>query len=322
MPGGYPQQPYPQTPGGVPAWTGYPPNGYQQPYPYAVPPAPSHWAQSAPHSGPMPNTNNQPLPPELWALNAKRDSTSTTVSSPKLAPKLGDLLVAAGVIPTRTLQAALTIQNTTDAERRKIGEILVTSGALPSKVLEAAVRLQDLARDKAITNQRVTELLRQLHSTGCNLDDLLKGTPPVAIQARGDMLLEQEENKITSEERKKVSQVMKVIKEADLGSAAAKQRCNDILELLLMASILSHEAIEAELKANKDNAVDTIKALLVREALEPTTFEAAVGCIKLIELERFKIEQAVIALGYCSRSRVALKDAISDLNWLIPLDGL
>lgn len=317
-----PQQPYPQTPGGVPGWTGYPQAPYQQPYPYAVPPAPPHWAQSAPQMTPPPAVPaaDQPLPPELWALHAKRDSATTSAAAG--SPKLGDLLVAAGVIPTRTLQAALTLQNTTNMERRKIGEILVSSGALPAKVLDAAVRLQDLARDKSITNQRVTELLRQLHATGCELDDLLKSTPPVAIRARGDMLLEEEETKITSEERKKVSQVMKVIKEAQLDNAAAKQRCSDILELLQKAMIVSSAAVEDELKANKDNVVDTVKALLVKEAVDPTTLEAAVGCQKLIELERFKIEQAVIALGYCSRSRVSLKDAISDLNWLIPLDGI
>jgi hypothetical protein len=316
-PGGYPPQgPYPQTPGGVPSWTGYPqqnPNAY----PYAVPPAPPHWAQSAPQSQPQTAPADQRLSPELWALHGPQ-STSSGSSS----PKLGDLLVAAGVIPTRTLQAALTLQNTVNMERRKLGEILVTQGALPPKVMEAAVRLQELARDKAITNQRVTELLRQMNTTGCSLDELLKGTPSAAIRARGDMLLEEEDKKVTHEERRKVTQVMKVIKDADLGNPKAKRRCSDVLELLQKASILSKEAAETELKANKDNAVDALKALLVKEIVEPTTFEAAMGCQKLMELERFKIEQAVIALGYCSRSRVALKDAISDLNWLIPMDGI
>jgi hypothetical protein len=321
-PGGYPPQgPYPQTPGGVPSWTGYPQQQqYQYPNPYAVPPAPPHWAQSAPQAQQPGAPPDQRLSPELWALHGTQ--TSAVGASTSGSPKLGDLLVAAGVIPTRTLQAALTLQNTSEIERRKIGEILVTSGALPSKVLDAAVRLQEMARDRSITNQRVTELLRQMNTTGCSLDELLKPVPPAAIRARGDMLLEEEENKVTSEERKKVSQVMKVIKEADLGDPKAKQRCADVLELLQKASIVSKDAVESELKANKDNAVDAVKALLVKETIEPTTFEAALGCQKLIELERFKVEQAVIALGYCSRSRVGLKDAISDLNWLIPMDGI
>jgi hypothetical protein len=136
------------------------------------------------------------------------------------------------------------------------------------------------------------------------------------------MLLEEEEKKVTQEERKKVSQVFNVLKEAKLEGEAGRQRSSDMLELLQKASIVSPQTVEAEMKANKDNVVDTVKALLVKELMDPTTFEAALGCVKLIELERFKIEQAVIALGYCSRSRVALKDAISDLNWLIPTDGI
>jgi hypothetical protein len=315
-------QPYPQTPGGVPVWTGYPQQpGYAPypPYPYAVPPAPPHWAQSAPPAPgpgqPVPQ-QQQPLAPELWALH-----TSSAPSAPT-SPKLGDLLVAAGVLPTRTLQAALTLQNTGNVEKRRIGEILVSTGAVPANVLEAAVKLQDMAREGSITNQRVTELLRQLSTTGAKLDDLFRDKPTVTIKPRADQLLEDEEAKITHEERAKVSQVLKLLKEADLGNAEAADKCDAILELLSKATILSEDTLQAELASNKNNPVDTVKALLVKEVVDPTTFEAALACQKLIQLERFKVEQAVIALGYCSRSRVSLKDAISDLNWLIPMDGI
>ena len=327
-PGAYPpQHPYPQTPGGVPTWNGYPqPQSYPYPYPYAVPPAPPHWVQGAPQQQPSPAVSarndqpQQPLAPELWALHG--NSGAPSASGGTSSPKLGDLLVASGVIPTRTLQAALTVQTTTNIEKRKIGEILVDSGALPARVLDAAVRLQEMAREKQITHQRVTDLLRQLHATGATLEELLKGTGRAAVKPRGDMLMEEEERKVTKEERNKVSQVFNVLKEANLEGEAGKTRCHDMLELLQKASIVTPQVIDNELKANKDNVVDAVKALLVKELMDPTTFEAALGCVKLIEMERFKIEQAVIALGYCSRSRVGLKDAISDLNWLIPTDGI
>lgn len=314
-PAGYPtQQPYPQEPGGVPVWV----NTTQQPafqYPYApnaAPPAPPHWTQGA--GSP---TSDQPLPPELWALHTPKPTGSS------ISPMLGDLLVAAGVIPTRTLQAALTLQNTGRMERRKIGEILVSSGALPTKVLDAAIKLQDMARTGTITSHRVTELLRQVYSSGSSITDLLQSLPPMqmaansqTIQPRGDRLLE-EEGLVSEEDREKLKQVMALLK--DFSSA---EKAQDVLELLRKAAIVNEETIAAESKATKDNPIDTVKALVVKEYVDPTTFEAALSCQKLIKMERLKVEQAIIALGYCSRMRTTLRDAICDLNWLIPMDGI
>lgn len=315
QPGYPPQQPYPQQPGGVPVWTPV----YQQPYPsypypYAVPPAPPHWAQSVPPTPAAPATD-QPLAPELWALHSAQNQQSNHLM-------IGDLLVAAGVIPTKTLQAALTLQNTANMERRRLGEILVSSGALPTRVLDAAVQLQELARSKVITNYRVTEILRQVYSTNAPLNELLGtagATTAAPLMPRGDQRLE-EEGKVSSEEREKLKQVLALLK--DFTADQEQDKATELLDLFRKASIISEQTMEAELAANKHNAIDAVKALLGKEIIDPTTFEAGMQCQKLIAKDRLKIEQAVIALGYCSRSRVSLRDAISDLNWLIPIDGI
>ncbi len=317
-PPGYPMPaPYPQQPGGVPVWNPayqqQPLGGYQYPN-QAVPPAPPHWAQCAPGN----STGQQPLPPELWAIN----SPQPTSTNP---PMIGDLLVAAGVIPTRSLQAALTLQNSGSLDRKRIGEILVNSGALPTKVMEAAVKLQEMARSRAITHQRVTELLRQVYATSGSLDDLLVHVSqaplvdkPIA-KNRADQLIE-DEGQVTKEEREKLKHVLTLVK--DFTDADAAERASQLLDLFVKASILTDDAVMAELRLTKNNSIDTVKSLLIKELVDPTTFEAAVACQKLIQLERLKVEQAVIALGYCSRSRVTLRDAICDLNWLIPIDGI
>lgn len=316
---GYPMQaPYPQQPGGVPAWN----PGYQQQshagfhYPtQAVPPAPPHWAQSAPGN----NTSQHPLPPELWAVNSPQPSSST----PFL---IGDLLVAAGIIPTRSLQAALTLQNSSTLDRKRIGEILVNSGALPTKVMDAAVKLQEMARSRTITHQRVTELLRQVHATKGSLDELVVNIPqapimdaPAIVKNRADQMIE-DEGHVTKEEREKLSHVLSLVK--DFTDKDAAERSSQLLDLFVKASILSDDEMITELRLTKNNSVDTVKSLLIKEIVDPTTFEAAVACQKLVRMERLKVEQAVIALGYCSRSRVTLRDAICDLNWLIPIDGI
>ncbi len=306
--------PYPQHPGGVPVWNPQFYGSYQYPN-QAVPPAPPHWAQSAPGN----STGQQPLPPELWAVNMPQQPASNP-------PLIGDLLVAAGVIPTRSVQAALTLQNMGTVDRKRIGEILVNSGALPTNVMAAAVKLQEMARSRVITHQRVTELLRQIYATSGSLEDLLVhishtqivDTPPTA-KHRADQLNE-DEGQVTKEEQEKLTHVLSLVKE--LSDDNDGKRATQLLDLLVKASILSDDAVITELLLTKNSSVDTVKSLLAKERLDPATFEAAVACQKLIKLERFKVEQAVIALGYCSRSRVTLRDAICDLNWLIPIDGI
>jgi len=217
------------------------------------------------------------------------------------------------------------LQNSGSLDRKRIGEILVNSGALPTKVMEAAVKLQEMARSRAITHQRVTELLRQVYATSGSLDDLLVHVSqaplvdkPIA-KNRADQLIE-DEGQVTKEEREKLKHVLTLVK--DFTDADAAERASQLLDLFVKASILTDDAVMAELRLTKNNSIDTVKSLLIKELVDPTTFEAAVACQKLIQLERLKVEQAVIALGYCSRSRVTLRDAICDLNWLIPIDGI
>lgn len=52
--------------------------------------------------------------------------------------------------------------------------------------------------------------------------------------------------------------------------------------------------------------------------LEMKTYEAAVTCIRLIHVGKMKVEQCIIALNYCSRSRVGFDEAMEELNWPNP----
>ncbi|HEY9790055.1 MAG TPA: hypothetical protein V6D22_06645, partial [Candidatus Obscuribacterales bacterium] len=113
--------------------------------------------------GQWPPAYPQPLPPELW-------SRMPTASSAPLM--LGDVLVAAGIIPTRALNAALTLQNSSQNQRR-LGEILVSSGALPDRLLQAAVRLQEMARTGVVANAKMTEVLKQIYGSGESLEQAL-----------------------------------------------------------------------------------------------------------------------------------------------------
>lgn len=311
------QQPYPQQtqPSGAPA------------YPYSYPqPAPQHWAVGPP--GP-----SGPLPPELWTVQPA-PVPSSLGSAGGGVPLLGDLLVAAGVIPTPSLQAALTLQNASQMERKKIGEILMTTGAMPTSVLKAAVDLQDLARRGIIPSSRVTDVLRQVHATGSSIEQVLgfdktpvKQPEPVRATTAGtvhkrpsDELIERE-SKVSDEERGKFKHVLQLLKQANLTGDEGTEKAKKLLDLFKKASILKEDDI-VEASKSASNSADTVKALLVKEAIDPLTFEAGLACQRLVSDTRLKPEQAIIALGYCQRMRVSLKDAICDMNWLIPTDDL
>ena len=386
----YPYQaaPYPQGyPAGQPGQYGYQPGPYGYPYPYPTPAsAPAHWA----HGYPAPNQQNagrgaEPLSPEAWGSQSQ-----PVMPAPLPVPMLGDLLIAAGVIPIGTVQAALSLQNASPVGAARIGEILVNSGALPRHILQAAVTLQELARSGTIHGSKVTELLIQAHQTGLTIEQLLgihakptphtqatqplqtlhpqqpqhfsqtaspqqslppqQGMPPqqpvvtpqnsappshvtapqetavpvksehkgMKLSPRADELIERE-SKVTDAERNKIKQVVNLLKQ--LTNEDGVEKADLLINLFKQAAVVSAESITEANKTSK-TSTDTIKALLVKEAIDSHTLQAGLDCLKLLSTQRIAPERAVIALGYAQRSRVSVKDAICDLNWLIPTDDL
>lgn len=294
------------------------PAGYTQPYSADPETAAKQWAQAG--------FQRQTAP--MQAPPAQGESWSGQTMAPS-ALMLGDVLVAAGIIPTRTLQAALTLQNASQINRRPIGEILVSSGALPGNVLKAAVSLQSLARSGSITRSRMTDLLSKVHSTGVSLETLLAeraATMPGSLDPAGakrvrpsDQRIEIE-SEVNEEERKKLKDVMALLKHVDFKGEEGEKKAKALIDLLKQAQLATDESIDATSKS-VSNSADVIKALLVKEVLHPITFEAAMECQKLIAAKRLAIGQAIIALGYCERSRINLSDAFSEMGWDITLDG-
>jgi hypothetical protein len=267
----------------------------------------------------------QPLPPELWSR------MPTAGAAPLM---LGDVLVAAGIIPTRALNAALTLQNSSNNQRR-IGEILVSSGALPDSLLQAAVRLQEMARTGAVPNAKMTEVLKQIHGSGESLEQALgekpaqqksEAAPKPALKPKEKRQLASDERiereaQVSEAETKKLKEVMGLVKTLDFSGDEGSEKAKRLLALFKTAGLVDNAAIEEAGKSTK-SAGDTVKSLLIKEAIDPMSFEAGVGCDKLMEANKMRPEQAIIALGYCQRSRVGLKEAIEEMHWDIDTAGL
>jgi hypothetical protein len=258
------------------------------------------------------------------------------------------LLVAAGLIPTQTLQAALTLQNATavHSSRPKIGEILVNSGALKYGMIDAAVKLQELARKGLISPLRINEVLSKVQATGATPEQILRLAPPpmeaatpgankspanhmmandsAAVEprpvSRGDALLEQEA-RVSAADRDKLKQVLELLKDPLLQGADGASRAHLLLGLFKQAAIVKQSDIDLTAPPGS-HILDAVKAVLVKELIDANTFKAGIDCLRLLADERLKREQAIIALLYCYRSRVNLRDAIIDMNWLINVDDI
>lgn len=305
------QQPYPQQPG-------WPPGYYPQPGAGQIP---AQWPPG------YPAQPQGPMSPEMWGAQSGVGSSAAPLM-------LGDVLVAAGIIPTPALHAALTLQNSSPVERRRIGEILVSSGALPNEILQAAVKLQEMARKGSVPNYRMPEVLKHIYATGATLEQALGEKPVVAAQppatpvapkpqkrARpSDERLELESH-VSDEEKKKLKDVMGLVKTLDFSGDDGAKKAKRLLDLFKQAALVDKDVIETATKSSKSTG-DAIKSLLIKEAIDPVTFQATMACQKLLDTKKMRPEQAIIALGYCQRSRVGLKEAIAEMNWQINTDGI
>lgn len=351
----YPQQwpqPYPQqyapAPGYIPdvnplpqQWVHAPQQPLIQPNPEATDaPAPWYLKKDASTPDPVPDYKSEP---------AKSTAASFTASEPapaaKPAPKpkpvpvepppppdeyaLGDLLVVAGIIPVPALQAALTLQNSPAdaAAKPKIGDILVKTG-VPGRTIQAALTLQKLARKGRVTKAKVGNILQQAHKTGRSVEEILElewaqrakthpgSNAPLDVERASDALLEKE-GRVTEEERKKVTAVLETIKR--LLTDDQQDRAKGTVDILSKAGIVKPDAVAEVYKNGEVSSIELAKKLLIAEAVDVVTFEAAFNAQPLIAAEKMKEGQAIIALLYCQRSRVPLADAIRDLSYDVEL---
>jgi hypothetical protein len=104
---------------------------------------------------------------------------------------------------------------------------------------------------------------------------------------------------------------------ADTGDAGDSSEGKLVSELLYEAGIISREDIEAacKLKAKRGGELEI---LISSGKIDKLVQDAAVSCLRFMHKGCIRHEQAVIALNYCSRSRVVLREAFIDLGWDYP----
>lgn len=291
---GYAAQGYP------PPAPAYPPPGYPPPapaYPPGYPPPQPGYGggYGSPYpAAPQPNPYGQPPASDSpwrqqpsdspWIGGQAPSAAPASTSSAKLPPELDVSKVRGGNYDA--YQKGTNIL---------LGTLLFEGGFISQQVLDAALRLQEMVRDDRVSVVDAPDVLKRLHSMGGNIDQYVGSDPgkPSAPQPK------------PSAGSSKNQQ------------PPAEQRA--AFDLLQKAGLLNEADLKTASQVRSKHGGDMLQILQAAGKMDQGTYDAACTCVPLIRDNKMKVEQCIIALNYCSRSRVDFDTALDELGWPNPL---
>jgi hypothetical protein len=225
--------------------------------------------------------------------------------------------------------------------------ILVDSEELPKATLEAAVKVQKMIRDGTLTLTQAADALHKAHLNHGKIDiqtrppsDAPSGpvvdTPLEAVLVEAGLIsnavwrtllslqTQMRSGAMTKEEaavefRKRHPKVPKLGNgtSSDWRKPAAVVEVNPTnpVDLLKHAGIITEQDIEAAKKLDAEKGTKLEKHLVTMGKIDTKTVLASYQCMTLLSNQKLRIEQAVIALNFCQRSRVSFSEAVKELGW-------
>jgi hypothetical protein len=305
-PQNFQQQPYPPAyppyPGGQPP--AQPP--YQQPYPGNAQP----WQQGYP---PQPSYPGQAPPAPL------NGSTSSYAPSASYSAQFEQTGGRSSMVDYALLTHNANIL---------LGELIFEAGLITEPTLEAALKVQEFVREERMSPTQACEILKKHHALGASIDNYL--TPE-------DFDIESGKTKAANKPLGTKGPTAAAAKSSSAGSGtgAAKTgakasnqpelpKAEKIklqlasFDLLQKAGLLKNDDLQSAHAVYKKHGGDIVQMLAAAGKIDPTTYKAAEACIPLIHDNKMKVEQCIIALNYCQRSRVDFDSALDELGWENP----
>jgi hypothetical protein len=166
-----------------------------------------------------------------------------------------------------------------------LGHLLVEAGLISEPNLEQALKLQEQVRAGKLTETQMSETVQKAFS-----DRPVKEQPKAAAQPKS----------ATSTPAQNSRQIQKVV------------------DLLKQAGIVTEQDIQLSVLSWLQSQGNLGNILVSSGKIDNNTLEAAATCLPLIEQNLMKAEQAIIALHYCTRSRVTFDEALSEMGWENP----
>ncbi len=160
-------------------------------------------------------------------------------------------------------------------EKRLFGQILTQSGMIDKTSLEAALSLQEMVLKGLLDKAQASEVLRQVSKDGTSI--------------------------------MQVAQELKFF-DADPEQAAA------IINLLTNAGLIDDHSVQKALARNQEFKGDPVKALLADGIIDRELYGSTLELLQRLEGQELKIEQCIILLQWCQRSRCSIDEAMQELN--------
>lgn len=228
-----------------------------------------------------------------------------------------------------------------------LGHFLVEAGLIPDSTLEAALQLQDMVKNGALSTKQAAEAVRRAHNRGGKVDaNIFTATAPKVDSAEaapiapplGEILIEA--GLLGVSVLKAALNLQEVVRTGALSKgealeafihehygvdakSARKQIARSaqdvkVINLLVKAGLLSEQDVQTANNVKKKHGGEIVKILSAAGKVDKVTLGAGARCQELIEENRLKVEQAIIALHYCQRMRVSFDEAVEELGWEKP----
>jgi hypothetical protein len=94
---------------------------------------------------------------------------------------------------------------------------------------------------------------------------------------------------------------------------------SQVVSLLKMSNIINDAQINNAKQRSVEPIVDLSVYLYEMGVIDAHTLRLGRDCLKLIREDQLKINQVVVLLNYCTRSRIGIQDALQELAWDEPV---
>lgn len=164
-------------------------------------------------------------------------------------------------------------------KEKLIGQILVDDGFIPKTALDAALKLQQLVADDKISGLQAADALRVVHSRQISVEQAIR--------------------ELT-------------------GKHTEDHKTLTLAELLKMCGFVTEKEIQEATERALQNPKITTQLFLSAGVLDEAILNAAIRCHYLLDKKALQLDQAIIAMNYCQRSRISFDDTLEEFGWLPP----
>jgi hypothetical protein len=254
--------------------------GYPMPPGYVYAPVPM---PPPGYGGPayMPPGTPYPAPQPNWGYGAPPSGTTSGIT-----PRIDPVSEGSSAPPAMNY-----------LEKRPgilIGSLLTEAELITEPTLEAALKIQELVRQGRLTATRAPEILKMFFSMGPSIEDYIDPSDLKPIETKAAPSLQPR------------------------GAQPPNKDMSLALSMLIKAGILKENDVKMANQVRQKHGGDIKNILQAAGKFDSKTIDAALICIDMERRGVMKLEQCIIALNFCSRSRVGFDEALDELGWENP----